>query len=231
MLIINNTDVARVLPMATTIEVLECAYADLLTTRDVVCRRRTDIQIPTEEPGVIYQWGTMEGGSTRGYFAIRMKSDIMYEREYSGTRVHERYCVKPGTHCGLIFLTSVKNGEPLALINDGVLQHMRVGADAGIGVRHMSRADSEVVCMLGSGGMARSFIDAFVLVRRIRKIKVFSPTPANREAYAAEMRQRHGLEVVVCDNPRDAYRGGDIVAGMPNAALPVEQGGWVEATY
>jgi hypothetical protein len=29
----------------------------------------------------------------------------------------------------------------------------------------MSREDSEVVCMLGSGGMARSFIDAFVLVR------------------------------------------------------------------
>ena len=228
MLIINNADVARVLTMADTIEVLERAYTDLLTTRDAVCRPRIDIQIPTDEPGVIYQWGTMEGGSTRGYFAIRMKSDIMYEREYSRTRVQERYCVKPGTYCGLIFLTSVKNGEPLALINDGVLQHMRVGADAGIGVRHMSREDSEVVCMLGSGGMARSFIDAFVLVRRIRKIQVFSPTPANREAYAAKMRQKHGLEVVVCDNPRDAYRGADIVAGCTNAALPVIKGEWLE---
>ena len=193
MLIINNADVARVLTMADTIEVLERAYTDLLTTRDAVCRPRIDIQIPTDEPGVIYQWGTMEGGSTRGYFAIRMKSDVMYEREYSRTRVQERYCVKPGTYCGLIFLTSVKNGEPLALINDGVLQHMRVGADAGIGVRHMSREDSEVVCMLGSGGMARSFIDAFVLVRRIRKIQVFSPTPANREVYAAEMHRSTGL--------------------------------------
>ena len=228
MLIINNADVARVLTMADTIEVLERAYTDLLTTRDAVCRPRIDIQIPTDEPGVIYQWGTMEGGSTRGYFAIRMKSDVMYEREYSRTRVQERYCVKPGTYCGLIFLTSVKNGEPLALINDGVLQHMRVGADAGIGVRHMSREDSEVVCMLGSGGMARSFIDAFVLVRRIRKIQVFSPTPANREAYAAKMRQKHGLEVVVCDNPRDAYRGADIVAGCTNAALPVIKGEWLE---
>src|SRR5215470_3437143 len=70
MLIINNADVARVLTMADTIEVLERAYTDLLTTRDAVCRPRIDIQIPTDEPGVIYQWGTMEGGSTRGYFAI-----------------------------------------------------------------------------------------------------------------------------------------------------------------
>ena len=82
--------------------------------------------------------------------------------------------------------------------------------------------------MLGSGGMARSFIDAFVLVRRIRKIQVFSPTPANREAYAAKMRQKHGLEVVVCDNPRDAFRGADIVAGCTNAALPVIKGEWLE---
>src|SRR4051812_8235521 len=57
MLIINNDDVARVLTMGDTIEVLERAYTDLIT-RDAVCRPRIDIQIPTAEPGVIYQWGT-----------------------------------------------------------------------------------------------------------------------------------------------------------------------------
>lgn len=227
MLIINNDDVARVLTMDDTIDVLEQAYADLIT-RDAVCRPRIDIQIPTTEPGVIYQWGTMEGGSTRGYFAIRMKSDIMYEREYSGVRVHERFCVKPGLYCGLIFLTSVRNAEPLALLNDGVLQHMRVGADAGIGVRHMSREDSEVVGMLGSGGMARSFMDAFMLVRKIKKLQVFSPTSANRKIYAEEVRQKHGIEVVACDDPRDAYRGADIIAGCTNSAVPILNGEWIE---
>ena len=226
-LIINNDNVASVLTMADTIDVLEQAYADLIT-REAVCRPRIDIQIPTPEPGVIYQWGTMEGGSTRGYFAIRMKSDIMYEREYNGVRVHERYCVRPGKYCGLILLTSVRNGEPLALINDRVLQHMRVGADAGIGVRYMSREDSEVVGMLGSGGMARSFVDAFMLVRKIKKVQVFSPTPENREAYAAEMREKHGIEVVVCDNPRDVYRGADIIAGCTNSSVPVLKGEWLE---
>jgi len=81
MLIINNSDVARLLTMEDTIEVLEQAYTDLVTTRDAVCRPRIDIQIPTDEPGVIYQWGTMEGGSTRGYFAIRMRSDFPHQRQ------------------------------------------------------------------------------------------------------------------------------------------------------
>ena len=226
-LIINNDDVAQVLTMADTIEVLEQAYTDL-ATRDAVCRPRIDIQIPTPQTGLTYQWGTMEGGSTRGYFAIRMKSDIMYEREHGGGRVHERYCVKPGLYCGLIFLTSVSNGEPLAFINDGVLQHMRVGADGGIGVRYMSREDSEVVGMLGSGGMARSHMDAFMLVRNIKKLQVYSPTPEHREAYAEEMRRKHRIEVVACEHPKDVYRGADIVAGCTNASSPVIRGEWLE---
>jgi alanine dehydrogenase len=226
-LIINNNDVANVLTMVDTIEVLETAYADL-ATREAVCRPRIDIQIPTSQKGLTYQWGTMEGGSTRGYFAIRMKSDIMYEREHGGVYVHERYCVKPGLYCGLIFLTSVSNGEPLALINDGVLQHMRVGADGGIGVRYMSRVDSEVVGMLGSGGMARSHMDAFMLVRNIKRLQVYSPTPERRETYAEEMRRKHGIEVIACEDPKDAYRGADIIAGCTNASVPVIRGDWLE---
>jgi hypothetical protein len=39
--------------------------------------RASTFRIPTsDDPGRNYQWATMEGGSTGGYFAIRMKSDI-----------------------------------------------------------------------------------------------------------------------------------------------------------
>jgi alanine dehydrogenase len=143
-------------------------------------------------------------------------------------RVHERYCVRPGLYCGLIFLTSVENGEPLAFINDGVLQHMRVGADGGIGVKYMSREDSHVVGMLGSGGMARTHMDSFVLVRDIKRLQVFSPTPEDREAYAEEMRAKHGIEVVACDTPEAALKGADIVAGCTNSTRPVIRGEWLE---
>ena len=148
-LVINNEMVDQVLTMQDTIDVLEQAYGDL-AEREAICRPRIDIQIPTSD-GKVYQWGTMEGGSTRGYFAIRMKSDITYETVVDGNRTHQKFCNKPGLFCGLILLTSVETGEPLAFINDGILQHKRVGADGGIGVKYMSREDSEVVCMLGSG--------------------------------------------------------------------------------
>jgi alanine dehydrogenase len=120
-LIINNHDVEQVLTMETTIDALEAAYRDMASA-EAVCRPRIDIRIPTSDPSKNYQWGTMEGGSTAGYFAIRMKSDIIYEQSYNGVVTQEKYCSKPGLFCGLVLLTSIENGEPLAIINDGVLQ-------------------------------------------------------------------------------------------------------------
>ena len=226
-LFINNDVVSQVLTMTDTIAALEQSYRDV-ATGEAVCRPRIDIRIPTNDASKTYQFGSMEGGSTKGYFAVRMKSDIIYQTSHEGVTTKEKYCKEPGLFCGLIFLTSVANGEPLAFINDGVLQHMRVGADGGIGVKYMSNEDAEVVGMLGSGGMARTHMQAFTIVRNIRKLQVFSPTRANRETFAAEMRELHGIEVQVCDKPEDVYKGAHIVAAVTDSAVPVMDGACLE---
>ena len=224
---LNNADIQQVLTAEMTINALENSYRELIK-QEAVCRPRIDIRIPTKTTGRFYQWGTMEGGSTSGYFAIRMKSDVLEEQVYLGARTEEKFCVKPGLFCGLIFLTSVENGEPLALINDGYLQHLRVAADSAIGAKLMSRKNSEVLGMLGSGGMARSHVESLLRVRDIKRIQVYSPTKANRERYAVDMREEHGIEVEVMDNSRDVYRGADILAGCTDSALPVIEGKYLE---
>ena len=78
-LIINNEDVAKVLTIEDTIAILEESYRKL-AAGDAVCRPRIDIRIPTEDPTRNYQFGSMEGGSASGFFAVRMKSDIIYEK-------------------------------------------------------------------------------------------------------------------------------------------------------
>ena len=227
MLFLNNDDVKQVLTMEVTMDALDKAYREL-ARQEAVCRPRIDIQIPTKDAEKIYQWGTMEGGSMSGYFAIRMKSDVIYEQEYQGAITQEKYCVRPGSFCGLILLNSIENGEPLALINDGYLQHMRVGADSGIGAKYMAREDATVVGMIGSGGMARSHVDSFLQARQIKKIQVYSPTKANREAYAKEISENYGLDVIPMNHPRDVYKGAHIVAGCTDSAVPIVIGKWLE---
>src|SRR5882672_11563350 len=222
-LILNNADIMRVLTMEMTIAALEESYLNI-AAQEAVCRPRIDIRIPTKDPAKNYQWGTMEGGSTAGYFAIRMKSDVIYERNYNGVRTQEKYCMRPGIYCGVVLLTSIETGEPLAFINDGVLQHMRVGGDGGIGVKYMANADAEVVGMLGSGGMAHSNLEALTRVRKIKKLQVFSPTKENRESFGREAAKTYGIEVTVCDRPEDVYKGAHIVAACTDSAVPVLDG-------
>lgn len=226
-LILSNDDVRQVLTMEITMKALEEAYGEL-ARGEAVCRPRIDIQIPTGDPDKCYQWGTMEGGSISGYFAIRMKSDVIYEQEYGSARTQEKYCVGPGKFCGLILLINIQNGEPLALINDGHLQHMRVGADSGIGAKYMAREDASVVGMIGSGGMARTHAESFLLARKIRKIQVYSPIREHREAYAREMERRFEIQVVPLDRPEDVYKGAHIIAGCTDSAVPIIIGKWLE---
>ena len=227
MLIIGNDVVADILTMADCVRVQEEAFKKL-PTGGAIHRPRIDMYFPCEREDGYFRWGSMEGAND-GYFAIRMKSDIItWPKTADGGWTEDKHCREPGTYCGVIFLVSTRNAEPLAFINDGVLQHMRVGGGAGIGTKYLSREDSHVVGMLGSGGMARTFLEAFACVRDIKQCKVYSPTAKNREAYAEEMARRLGIEVQAVDSPREALRGADIVSSATDSMKPVYDADWLQ---
>lgn len=227
MLFIHNDVVEQVLDMKDCIEVQEEAFK-AMETGGAIHRPRIDMYTPAGRPDGYYRWGTMEGWYD-GVFAIRMKSDVItWPPAAGGGRTEEKYCIEPGTFCGLIMLFSSVNGEPIAIINDGVLQHMRVGAGAGIGVKHLARSNSSTVGMLGSGGMARTFLSAIACVRDIKHCKVYSPTKTNREAYAKEMSAKLGIEVVPVASAREAVKGVDILSTATDSMTPTFEPGWLE---
>ena len=226
MIFLTNEHVQQVLDMPTCLNAMEDAYREL-NERRAGYRPRIDFYVP-EEPHY-YRWGTMEGASRKlGVFAIRMKSDMLAWEEKDGFTVEDKYCIERGRYCGLIFLLSTRNAEPLAILNDGYLQHMRVGACAGIGTKYLARANAKVMAMIGSGGMARTYATAIKQVRPIEVMRVFSPTKANREAYAAEMTEQLDIEVVAVDSPEKALRGADIVSLTTDSLVPVIKAEWLE---
>lgn len=122
---------------------------------------------------------------------------------------------------GLVLLFDRENGALLAILHDGLLQKMRVGADSALGVRYMAREDATVLGLFGSGGMARSHAAAIAAVRPLKRIQVFSPSRENRESFAREVRELHGIDTVAVDAPEAVYEGADIVSSCASAIGPV----------
>lgn len=219
MLILSNDDVRKVLTVEDTIAALRESYADT-AAGIAVCRPRIDFRMPTRDTSHYYLWSTMDGGSTRtGYLASRMVSDLRYSETYNGVETSEEYCIRPGLFFGLVFLFRMENAEPLAMIQDSWLQRLRVAGDAAIGCDVMAREDAHTLGMLGSGGQARSWLRAIRVVRDIQRVNVYSPTPANRERYAAEMSAELGIEVRAVATPAEAYRGADILASCTDGGF------------
>jgi alanine dehydrogenase len=123
---------------------------------------------------------------------------------------------------------NARDGMPAALINDGYLQHMRVAGGAGLGVKYLAREDSHVVGMIGSGGMSRTYLEAFAAVCKITKVKVYSTNPANARQYAEEMGEKFHIEIEPVGSPREAVQGVDIVSCCTSSIDPVFKTAWLE---
>jgi alanine dehydrogenase len=66
------------------------------------------------------------------------------------------------------------------------------------------------------------------MVRKIKRIQVYSPTRAHREEYAKEVSEKYGIEVVPMSQTKDAYKGAHIVAGCTDSSVPIIVGKWLE---
>lgn len=190
---------------------------------------RIDVYLPCERSESYYRWALMTGGAKRdGFVVARMLSDIVSWPGEKGNQRENKHCVQPGTYCGMLFMFSARDGMPAAFINDGFLQHMRVAGGAGLGVKYLAREDSHVVGMIGSGGMARTYLEAFLAVRKITKVKVYSPSQANAKLYAKAMSEKFNIEVNPVSSAREAVKGVDIVSCCTSSIDPVFETAWLE---
>ena len=226
MLLIDNDAQRDLLTMDVCIDTLEAAFTALPQGRAVI-RPKTDVYFPSAGEAGYFRFGSMEGAFD-GIFAIRMTSDICQWDEVDGVMREEEYCIEPGTYCGLVLLFSSGTGAPLALLNDGFIQTMRVGGSAGLGAKYLAREDARSVGVIGAGGMARTCLEAFCQVRPIERATVYSPTKTNRERFAEEMSAKLGIAVTAEATARAAMAGADIVATCTNSMTPVIENDWIE---
>ena len=200
-LVLSDEDVAALLPMADCIEAMEVAFRDHATGGAANIPRIRYLS-QTSDPGVTYgsnvHIGTTPSLDTA---AIRIGGSA---RRAAPSAQGAPIAKQDNTSWGFICLINMQTGAPLAFIQEFLLSGIRVGATSGVAAKYLAPPDAQTVCMFGSGKLARTDLEALVLVRPVRKVKVFSPTKEHREEFAREMAQRLEIEVTAVDDPREA---------------------------
>lgn len=227
-LYLSNQDQERSLVAADAVSAVE-QILKKYAKGDAIRRPRIDNFLPTTRPEEFLCFSSMEGGSRGpGYYALRIKPDIISWPEIEGKRRRVTYSYQPGLYGGLVFLYNSDNAEFLAILNDSYVQHMRVAATAALGAKYMANGDARVLGIIGSGGMARSFAMTMKAVRPIDRIQVFSPSRERLELYCKEIEAKLDCEVVACASAKEAARSADILSLCTNAQSPVVEAESIE---
>ncbi len=216
---LTNDDQRRSIAPGDAIDALRDGLKSL-ATGDAIRRPRIDNYIPLRNDAV-FAFSSMEGGIRNGYYALRIKPDVMSFSWNGNVARSQTYCGEPGKYGGLVLLFSVRSGALVAIMNDGYVQHLRVAASAALGAQYLSRPDATTLGIVGSGWMARTIPLAISEVRNLTSIQVYSPNPEHLRAYCAQMNDLTDIEIRPVQSASSAVEGADIVCTCTTSLEPV----------
>jgi alanine dehydrogenase len=97
-----------------------------------------------------------------------------------------------------------------------------------VGTDLLARKNCEVAGVFGAGDQAKHHLLALMCIRKsIKRVRVFSPTPENREKFASEMTVVLGIEVLAVQSPAEVVDGADVIICATNSNVPVFAGDWL----
>lgn len=202
-LILRESDIERLLTMPRAIELIERVHREYSTGNAIdVPRERS--RLPKAALHILQ--GAVPASNVFGYKA------------YTSSKEGVRF---------LVYAFDAQNGKLDAVIEADRMGMMRTGAAGGVAAKWLSREDSKIVGLFGSGWQAEGQLEALAVVRKLERVKVFSRTAEKVARFCAKMAKKLSIDVVPAASAEDAVRGSDIVVTITTSATPVFDGEWL----
>jgi ornithine cyclodeaminase len=213
MLILNEAEVAQLLPMPECISAMEQAFSAL--ARGEAHQPLRTIFRPPEVRGVLAMMPTFRAGPSP-LFGLKA------------------ICVFPGNaaigkdaHQGGVMLFAGETGELLAIVNASAITAIRTAAVSALATRMLSREDAGDLAIVGAGVQARSHLVAMSCVRPLRRVRIAARSVANAKSFANEMQAQCGARIEPVETVEAAVRGADIIVTATTSRDPVLQREWI----
>jgi ornithine cyclodeaminase/alanine dehydrogenase-like protein (mu-crystallin family) len=211
-LIVNQTEVPRLLPMEACMEAMAEALRSVSRGESLLPLRQVIML-----PGNAGAFGSMPAylGSPP---AIGLKSITVFPGNH-GTELD--------SHQGAVLLFETKRGSLQAVMDASSITAIRTAAVSGVATRLLARADAGDLALLGTGVQALTHLEAMSHARRLRRVRAWSRSPEHVRAFTQRAQRSLGLEVEAAGSAREAVRGADLVCTVTSSREPVLEGDWL----
>lgn len=199
---INEAEVRQILTMPMAMEAVELISRKQAAGRAILHPRRR-FELPAGG-GFFHYMAAMDTES--GYIAMK------------------QYTYVKGVLRFLVPLYEISTGALLALIEADFLGQQRTGAASGVATKFLARQDAQTAAIIGTGGQAKTQLEAIAAARKLDSVRVYGRDPERRKAFCEEMSRKLGITVQPANSPGEAVRGADIVNTATTSANPVLDG-------
>jgi len=129
---------------------------------------------------------------------------------------------------GLMTLFSAKTGMLEALLLDnGYLTDVRTAAAGAVAARHLSREDSESVCIVFTGMQSRLQLKALTLVRPLKRASIWGRDNMKANMLAKELANELSIDVIAERKLENAVKVADIVVTTTPSSEPLVMADWL----
>jgi alanine dehydrogenase len=195
---ISEAEVRAVLTMPMAVEAVEDISRKQATGEVVVHPRRR-----FELPGA-------------GFFHYMAAADLT-----AGFVAMKQYTYVHGKLRFLVPLYQILTGDLVALIEADYMGQLRTGAASGVATKFLARKDACIAAIIGTGGQARTQLEALGAVRELESCRAYGRDPDRLEKFSEEMSQRLGIPVHPVASAAEAVRDADIVSTATTTSQPV----------
>ncbi|WP_226035086.1 ornithine cyclodeaminase family protein [Aquibacillus saliphilus] len=125
---------------------------------------------------------------------------------------------------GVVFLSDIETGEPLALLEGSYLTVIKTGAVSGLATKLLSREDSSSLSVIGTGEQAPGLVEAIMTVRSIKEIFLVNRTRSKAEEFREELLRQYStddLTITVLSDADEAVAKADIIVTSTGSTTPV----------
>jgi alanine dehydrogenase len=198
---ISESDVRQILTMPMAIEAVE-DISRKQAAGTVIVHPRRRFEMP--DGGFFHYMAAMD--TAAGFIAMK------------------QYTYVKGNLTFLVPLYSMATGELVALIEADFMGQQRTGAATGVATKYLAREDARTAAVIGSGGQAKTQLEAVALVRKLHSVRAYSRDPRHRTAFCEEMSARLGIPVQPAESASEALHAVDIVVTATKSTNPVVSG-------